>query len=163
MRILTLLFLSLQLTNISGQEIKFSGIHDTINVNLTEFLEQSNFGMITVYYDEKTMKDGHWSYYPTVKFSESITAVNVSTIPNKKNEYNYILILNPNLKLITDTIGPFYDSYVETIEIKHKKNEVHFMKIRLRNPPEQFEPKYTIIEYTKTKNKLIETKNYDIK
>jgi len=160
---LIVLVLTLQLTNIYGQAKRISRIHDTTNAILTEFLEHSNFGKITIYYDEKTQKDGEWSYYPSVIFSESITAVNVSSIPNQENKYNYILLLNPNLKLITDTIGPFYDSYIETVEIKHNKNEVHFLKVRLRNPPEQFDPKYTFIEYKRTENKLIQTKKYDIK
>lgn len=150
-------------SNIDAQFKKFSSINDKPDTDLIQFLEQSNFGKVTLYFNEKTKKEGNWSYYPELKISKGLTAVCVSTLPETKDKYTFIIIVDTKSKNIKDIIGPFYDSFVDDAKFELKNQSVSFAKIRIINPPEPFDPKYTIFEYERKGQKLIETKKYDKK
>ncbi|MDZ7743910.1 MAG: hypothetical protein U5Q03_19795 [Bacteroidota bacterium] len=57
----------LQFNNVDAQLKKFSSINDEPNTDLVQFWEQSNFGKVTVYFNEKTKKEGNWSYYSRIE------------------------------------------------------------------------------------------------
>lgn len=140
---------------------QLSGIHDNTNTSIEEMLQKDGFGKIHCYYDEIKHMEGDWDLYPSLQISKSITAVHVSKIPGLASKYNFLLFIDNNSMSITDTLGPYYDSFVDAISFKLKKGQIRYLKVRLTNPPEMDEPKYTIIEYSKEKLKLIETKSYD--
>ena len=75
--------------------------------------------------------------------------------------YNFILLMNKLSNEMIDTLGPYYDSYVDAIKFKIKNNSIDFLSVRLRNPPEAEEPKYTFIVYQRNGNKLLQIKTYD--
>lgn len=163
MKTILIIIFVLLFSNVDAQLKKFSSINDKPDNDLVQFLEKSNFGRVTVYFHEKTKKEGNWSYYPELKISNDLRAVCVSTLPETNDKYTYIIIVDTKSKKIKDTIGSFYDSFVDAAKFKLKNQSVNFAKIRIINPPEPFDPKYTIIEYERKGQKLIETKKYDKK
>lgn len=161
MRTLPIITLVLLFCNVDAQLKKFSSINDKPNADLVQFLEQANFGKVTVYFNEKTQKEGNWTYYPELKISKDLTAVWVSTLPETKDKYTFIITVDTKSNDIKDTIGPFYDSFVDAAKFKLRNQKVNSAKIRTLNPPEPFDPKYTFFEYERKGQKLIETKKYD--
>ncbi len=161
MRNLLIIIFALQFGNVNAQLKKFSSINDKPNYDLVQFLEQSNFGKVTLYFNEKTKQEREWSYYPELKISKDLTAVCVSTLPEIKDKYTFIIIVDTKSKNIKDTIGPFYDSFVDAVRFKLRNQKINFVKIRTINPPELFESKYTIFEYKRKGQSLTETIKYD--
>ena len=100
MRTLLIVILVLLFGNVDAQLKKFSNINDKPNSDLVQFLEQSNFGKVTVYFNEKTKQEGNWSYYPELKISKDLTAVCVSTLPEIKDKYTFTIIVDTKLKII---------------------------------------------------------------
>jgi len=160
--LLIIIFLS-PLSVIVAQYRSFSNIHDTINPELSILLEKNGFGKVTYYYDENTKKEGKWSFYPMAKLSNSLTAVCVSNIPNIEKMYTFLIFYDSNSRLFADTLGPFYDSMISAIDVKIKENTVYTVKVRLTNPPERENPRFTIIEYKRINGRFIEGKTYDKK
>lgn len=158
--IFTLLLLSLNAIQASGYKT-FTGIHDTIPPSLANYVEKAGLGKVTYYFDNKKQKDGEWQLYPSSQISAHIVAVNISTIPNQSSEYTFIVIIDTTNWTITDTLGPFYDSYVNAISTKVKNSRIEEIKVRLINPPEPNESKFTIVEYLRKDSKLIKTKSHD--
>jgi len=62
---------------------------------------------------------------------------------------------------VIKTLGPYYDTWIDAIDAKVKKGEIEELKVRLVNPPEPFNLKYTIIEYENQNGKLVKTRSYD--
>jgi len=145
-----------------GQFKKLSGIHDTIDRSIKDMLQKADYGKVTYYVDDLNKKEGTWHLYPSLQISKKITAVNVSTIPKIESKYTFLLLVDLKLNSIIDTLGPYYDSGVDAIATKTMNNQLVRIKIRLNNPPEAEEPRYTIIEYINKNARLIKTKSYDI-
>jgi len=157
--IFTILFL-FQL-NTYSQFKKLSGIHDVTNSSIEEMLQKSGYGKIHLYYDDKRQIEGGWDLYPSLQISNNIIAVHVSEIPGLTSKYNFLLLIDIKSLSVIDTLGPYYDSFVDAIDVRLKKNQIQYLKVRLTNPPEMEEPRYTIIEYSNEKTKLIKVKSYD--
>jgi hypothetical protein len=139
----------------------FTGINDTLAKPLVTYLEKSGLGKVTYFFDNEKQKDGQWHFYPSAQISNIIVAVNISTIPNRSSDYTFVILVDTTSWSITDTLGPFYDSYVDAISPKLKNNRIEEIKIRLNNPPEPNESRFTIIEYIRKNSKLTKTKSYD--
>ena len=149
--------------NAFSQFKSMSGLHDTIDTSLEKHLKDSGFGKVTYYFDNLNNKDGEWELYPFLKITDKITAVYVSSIPDNNTEYTFIVFFNSETSSVTDTLGPFYDTFVDAIKVKLSKNQIKKLTVRLANPPEPYDPKYTFIEYIMGKSRLIESKHYDRK
>jgi hypothetical protein len=147
--------------NAFGQFKSLTGIHDSVNISLIKFVEKAGFGKIRYYYDDLNHKDGIWDLYPSLQITDNLYAVNISTIPGRISEYTFIIFVNITSKFVNDTLGPFYDTGVDAMEIKLENNQIVQMKVRLNNLPEQEESKYIIIEYSRVKSSLKETKSYN--
>ena len=163
MKFLILAVFSLMLTSLNAQLKTVSSVHDKIDPKLIAFLEDENLGKIRIYYDEISKKEGEWDYYPVVNISENLIAVHVSTLPNIQDKYSFLLLINLDSLIVTDTLGPFYDSYIEAIESKVKNNQINYLKIKLVNPPSQFDPRYTFVEFKRKAEGLVEYKSYNKK
>lgn len=138
---------------------KLSGIHDSVNTSLCNFVEKNGFGKVTYYYDNVNQKDGKWELYPSFQISNSIFAVNVSKIPGRPSEYSFIIIIDTTSWTVTDTLGPYFDSYVSGIALKLEMNKIVELKVLLDNPPEPNEEKNTIVKYDRITSKLSNVKN----
>ncbi|HRZ75850.1 MAG TPA: hypothetical protein P5248_00675 [Bacteroidales bacterium] len=161
MRIFLIILFFLAFTLVNAQYKMFSGIHDTINLDLSTLLENTGFGKATYYYDDIEKKDGVWNFYPMINLSKSLTAVWVSTIPGRNNGYTFLLIFDINTHKISDTLGPYYDSSIDAIKGRIKKNNLNYLKVRLSNPPEVENSKYTIREYKRIEGNLKEYRSRD--
>ncbi|MEI6695482.1 MAG: hypothetical protein WCO13_05390 [Bacteroidota bacterium] len=145
-----------------SQYKRFSGLHQPIDSSLYDFLHKSGFGKITVYYDDLNKKGGNWEIYPYVKASNNLIFLNVSSMKGVEPPvYNFILFMNKLSNEMIDTLGPFYDSSVDAIKYSLKNNRIDVLRVRLRNPPEAEEPKYTFMVYKRNRNKLMQIKSYD--
>ncbi len=144
-----------------GQFKKLSGIHDTIDSSIRSKLHIAGFGKVTYYFDDLNKREGTWELYPSLQISKKITAVSVSTIPGVESKYSFLILFNTKLNSISDTLGPYYDSAVDAIAAKVVNDKLTKLKVRLINPPEAEDPKYTIIEYEYKRTKLTKTKTYD--
>jgi hypothetical protein len=158
--VLIFLLLSI-LVDVHGQFKKLSGIHDTIDNSIKVKLQKAGYGKVTYYFDDLKKMDGTWELYPSLQISKNFTAVSVSTIPGVESKYTFLLLINPKLNSITDTLGPYYDSAVDAVAAKIVNSKLAGLKVRLINPPEAEEPRYTIIEYAYKSAKLVKTASYD--
>jgi hypothetical protein len=141
---------------------KLSGLHDSMDITVVDFLDKSGFGKVTIYYDDLNKKEGLWKIYPSIKISNNMILLNVSTIKGiESKNYNFIILLDNLSKEIIDTIGPFYESYVDAIDYKIIKNKIDLLIVRLSNPPEAEEPRFTIVEYKRKLLRLEKIKTYD--
>jgi len=157
------IFLSLILIlctlDLFSQFMTFSGIYDTQFDHIDRELEKFGFGKVTYYYDEINKKDGKWKLYPKILVSDSIFAVCISTIEGLENKYTFIIFYDSKLKQVQDTIGPFFDMFPNAIKFKNGK--LPQVTIKLRNPPEPYEPKFTFIEYVRNNSRFIKLKSYN--
>jgi hypothetical protein len=161
MRILFIILFFFTFTFANAQYKLFSGIHDTINSDLSTLLENTGFGKATYYYDDIAKKNGIWDFYPMINLSKSLIAVWVSKIPNRNDDYTFLLVYDVNAHKISDTLGPYYDSGIDAIKVKIKKNRIKYLKVRLLNPPEAENSKYTFKEYTRIEGNLKEYKSQE--
>jgi hypothetical protein len=159
-KISLLLFLISQ-CEAKGQFKSLSGIRDTVNFSVVNHLQKAGFGKVTYYFDDLRKVEGRWELYPSLKISNNLIAVYVSTIPTRKVGYNFLLTFDPTTNTIIDTIGPFYDSSPSAIAVKLRNQRIVQLKVRLINPPELEEPKFTIIEYSRVRQILKQTKSYN--
>jgi hypothetical protein len=137
----------------------FSGIYDTQYNYIDKKLENLGFGKVTYYYDDLNKKEGEWKLFPKILLSDSVLAVSISTIEGLSNEYSFIVFYDLKSEQIQDTIGPFFDSYPNAIELINRN--LPYLTIRLCNPPEPYEPKYTFIEYENQNSKFIKIRSYN--
>jgi hypothetical protein len=138
-----------------------SGIHDSVDASILDLMVKYGFDKVSYYYDNLNQTDGIWELYPTLKISPNLVAVNISTIPGLNSKSNFLILVDPISKSIVDTLGPYYETYVDAIAVKFQKKVPVQLKVRLRNPPELNEPKYSIIEYTKRSLKYTVTRTYN--
>lgn len=158
--VILILFVLSSNNEIKGQFKKFSGIHDKANDSVVEFLEKSGYGKVTYYFDNQEQIDGRWELYPSLRITNDLMAVHISTIPSGSDGYNFLLIINPDTKEILCTLGPFYDTFLDAISYKIRNNQIEQLTVRVYNPPELEEPKYTFIVYSKVNQAFLETKSY---
>ena len=62
---------------------------------------------------------------------------------------------------IADTLGPYYDTFVDALSVKFRHKQMIRLKVRLSNPPEPADPKFTIIEYSRDNSKFKEKRSYN--
>ena len=62
---------------------------------------------------------------------------------------------------VLDTLGPFFDTFTDAIKFKCEKGIITNMTVRLVNPPEPEDPRFTFIEYVRRNAKLIKVRSYD--
>ncbi len=160
MQILILFILAFHVQTAFAQMKPFSGIHDPIDTVLTKFLQEANYGKMVTYFDNKYQIDGEWHYYPKVEIGNSILAVSVRTVQDNLTPYNYVLFWSRESNSVIQKIGPFYDSYPSAIETKLLGKKLRSVRLKLTNPPSEFDEKYTIIEYDNVGDKLEKTKEY---
>ena len=134
--------------------------HDSIDYELVDFIYNAGFGKITYYFDEVTQNVGTYSYYPTLKLSKKHTAVFVTDVPSRPSEYNFIIIADRDKMAIVDTLGPYYDSYVDALDAKFTGTKLVGLKVRFKEVQEYEDPYFLIIEYKRIKSKLKEVKTY---
>ena len=134
-KIFLLLFLFSQ-CEAKGQFKTLYGIHDTVNFSVFDYLQKAGYGKVTYYFDDLRKVEGRWELYPSLKISNNLIAVYVSTIPARKIGYNFLITIDPTTKAIIDTIGPFYDSHPNAIAVKLNNHRIVQLKVRLNNPPE---------------------------
>ena len=139
----------------------FTGINDIQFDYIDGKLEKLGFGKKTYYYNDLTKKDGKWELYPKVLIYDSLFAVSVSTINGLANQYTFIVFYDSKLEQIQDTIGPFFDTHVYAIKFKLRNGQVTHLIVKLTHPPEEFVPKFTLIEYERNNTRLIEIRSYD--
>jgi hypothetical protein len=140
-----------------GNFIEFSGIHDSLDIRVKEYLEKGNYEKVDVYFDNKTQKDGRWLIYPFVKLSDSIFVVNVGKIPGINNKYSYSLLILKSSKIsILDTLGPYWDSYAGEIKFENDKTGITKLILKIINPPEPDNVPFTLFEYNKLNGKFKE-------
>jgi len=154
-----ILFLILCSFHLFSQYKAFSGIHDTQFDYIDRKLEKFGFGKVTYYYDDIHKKDGEWKLYPKILLSDSILAVRISTIEGLPNKYSFIVFYDLKSEQMKDTIGPFFDSFPSAIKLINE-NFAHLI-VRLSNPPEPYEPKFTYIEYIRRNDKFIVKSTYN--
>jgi hypothetical protein len=139
-----------------------SGIPDSVDTSILDLMVKYGFGKVTYYYDNINQRDGIWELYPTLKISSNLVAINISTIPGLNSKSNFLILVDPISKSIVDTLGPYYETYVDGIAVKFRKKVPLQLIVKLRNPPELNEPKYSIVEYKRRGLKYTETKTYNI-
>lgn len=147
--------------NAYSQFKEMSGPQEPVNSTVVDLLQKFGMEKVIIYQDTKTKKVGNWEYYPFLQISKNVAVVNVSSIRGLDMKYNFIIILDTKLNSIIDTLGPFYDTYVDAIKVKFTKNQISNLIVRLDNAPELDEPRYTIIEYSRKFSKFIKTKSYN--
>ena len=154
-------FLILCSLDLFPQYKSFSGIHDTQFDYIDRKLEEFGFSKSTYYFDEINKKDGLWELFPKILISDSIFAVSISTIEGLVNQYSFVVLYDSKNEQVLDTIGPFYDSYVNAIKFKNENGITTHLTLRLYNPPEPYEPKLTFIQYERKNKRLVEIRRYD--
>ena len=134
--------------------------HDSIDYVLVDFIYNAGFSKITYHFDEVTQNVGTYSYYPTLKLSNKHTAVFVTDVPSRPSEYNFIIIADRDKMAIVDTLGPYYDSYVDALDAKFIGTKLIGLKVRFKEVQEYEDPYFLIIEYKRIKSNLKEIKTY---
>ena len=114
--------------------IDFSGINDNYSQSIEEFLEGKEFGRVSYYFDDMNKQDGEWNLYPQVKMSDKDFLINISNISDAIG-YNYIILLDTSIWQIVDTIGPFYDSYVRSVDYSNI-DDGYSIELTVENPPD---------------------------
>ena len=158
--LLAAIILMLFQINTFSQFKTLSTKHDSIDYELVDFIYNAGFSKITYYYDEVTQNVGTYSYYPTLKLSKNHTAVFVTDVPSRSSEYNFIIIADRDKMAIVDTLGPYYDSYVDALDAKFIGTKLVGLKVRFKEVQENEDPYFLIIEYKRIKSKLKEVKTY---
>ncbi|MCL1969081.1 MAG: hypothetical protein FWF65_05905 [Bacteroidetes bacterium] len=156
--LITLLFLCP--FHLFSQYKTFSGINDTQFNYIDTKLEQFGFGKVTCYYNDVTKKNGIWELYPKILITDSIFAVKISTIKGLTNQHSFIVLYDSKSEQVLDTIGTFFDTHSDAIMFKHKNGKVTQVTLRLCNPPEPFEPRFTFIKYIRKHTRLIMVRRY---
>ena len=118
----------------------FSGIHEETDPQLEKFLMANGYTKVTYYFDNKNKIDGEWKLYPRIQISEHLYIISVSNIA-KSDKYGYAIFLDTNKWQVFDQMGPFYDSYPESAEIKTVSNG-YTVTLTIRNPPDDDERTY---------------------
>jgi len=139
----------------------FTGINDTQFNYIDVKLEQLGFGKVTYYYNDLIKKDGRWELYPKILISDSIFAVSVSTIRGLIDKYSFIVFYDSKSNQVLDTLGPFFDTFTDAIKFKCEKGIITSMTVRLGNPPEPYDPRFTFIKYVRKNAKLIKVRSSD--
>jgi len=161
-RLKTLFTVSILLTLSLYAQSQFrslSGIHDLPDTSIVNLMQKFGIGKVTYYFDNLNKVDGTWEFYPMIQVSKNISAVSVSTIPGINSKYTFLVLIDNLEKEIIDTLGPYYDSMIEAIDVKLKNKQLYQLRVRLINPPEPFEKKYTIVKYIRTNNNFKEIKD----
>ena len=153
-------FLMLFQINTFSQFKTLSSRNDSIDYELVDFINKAGFSQITNYFDEVTQNVGTYSYYPTLKLSKKHTAVFVSDVPGRQSEYNFIIIADRDKMAITDTLGPYYDSFVDALDAKFIGTKLVGLNVRFKEVQEYKDPYFLIIEYKRIRSKLKEIKTY---
>ena len=139
----------------------FSGIDEKQFDYIDKNLEEFGFEKVTYYFNIKTQKSGKYYLYPKILLSDSIFAVSISSIQGLSNQYTFLVIYDVKSNMVIDTLGPFYDTSINAIKFKNKKGTIVRLTVRLANPPEPYDPKYTFIEYVRQNSKFVEKRSYD--
>ena len=125
-------------------------------------LQKSGLSKVTYYFDDVKKMAGTWELYPSLQISKNITAVHVSEIPGQTSKYNFLVLVDMISNSVVDTLGPYYDSCPDALAVRLQNGKIMQLKVRLSNPPEPEDPKYTIVEYSRVGLKFIITKRYYI-
>jgi hypothetical protein len=154
-----IILLSAACAAFAGSFINFSGIHDSLDSKVKDYLEKNNYEKVTIYFDNKAQKDGKWLIFPFVKLSDSTFVVNVGKIPGVENKYSFsLLILKSSSISVLDTLGPFYDSYPGKIKFNNNKGGITVLILRVINPPEPNEEPFTDFKYIRINGKFKQIK-----
>jgi hypothetical protein len=152
MKTTMLIYLLITTSSFGSGFIKFTDIHDSSNTELQNYLSEKSYGKMTYYFDEKTQKDGKWELYPIAQINETLFIANVSTVPGIEKKYNYSLLIKKSSSItILDTLGPFYDSYPEEVQVD---KDIKTIKLKIINPPEPTEKPFDIFKYKRDKGKF---------
>jgi len=158
--LLAVIILMLFQINTFSQFKTLSTKHDSIDYELVDFIYNAGFTKITYYFDEVTENVGTYSYYPTLKLSKKHTAVFVADVPSRPSEYNFVIIADRDKMAIVDTLGPYYDSYVDALDAKFIGTNLVGLKVRFKEAQEYEDPYFLIIEYKRIKSQLKEVRTY---
>ena len=158
--LLSAIILMLFQINTFSQFKTLSTKHDSIDYELVDFIYNAGFSKITCYFDEVTENVGTYSYYPTLKLSKKHTAVFVADVPGRPSEYNFVIIADRDKMAIVDTLGPYYDSYVDALDAKFIGTKLVGLKVRFKEAQEYEDSYFLIIEYKRIKSQLKEVRTY---
>lgn len=127
-----------------AQFVNLSGIHDDVSEEIVSFLEDQGFTKVTYFFDNEKNTEGKWQLYPSLEIERDLQLINVMEMPDSVG-YNYLILLDKADWIVRESIGPFYDVYIESVNVIQSKNEYQ-LKIKIVNPPDD-DSRYSIYDY----------------